>query len=394
MLEFILAILIGVIIGTFTGLIPGIHINLVAALITSTALVSGLSATTLALAIIALAITHTFIDTIPSIYLGAPEEDSALSVLPGHQLLMKGEGHHAVLYTLIGSIISILLFPLVIIAFSSFMPVIFPSIQRMMGWFLIQFSLLLIYLEKDMRLQSTVIFLLSGFLGIASLNMPTAEPLLPLFTGLFGVSTLIHSVKSNTIVPKQITTKPTISKKELIAPAIATISTAPICSFFPGLGSSQAAIIGSRIVKNLSQKQFLILIGSVNTLVMATSFITLVVFAKTRTGAAIVLSGLETIPSLRVIGIGVISAAIIATPITLFLSKTVAKYIGKINYSKISITTIGALTLLVTGISGFTGLLILIAATFTGLTCIEMGVRKGFLMGCLLIPTLLFYLPF
>ena len=93
--------------GTFTGLIPGIHINLVAVFILSLTFISKFQPITLIVFITAMAITHTFIDFIPSIFIGAPDEDTALSTLPGHKLLMTGQGHQAIKLTLIGSSIAI-----------------------------------------------------------------------------------------------------------------------------------------------------------------------------------------------------------------------------------------------------------------------------------------------
>jgi len=82
-LELIIALLIGILAGTMTGLFPGIHINLVAAgLLASVGYFSGIPVLALVVFVVAMAVTHTFIDFIPSIYLGAPEEDSFLAVLP------------------------------------------------------------------------------------------------------------------------------------------------------------------------------------------------------------------------------------------------------------------------------------------------------------------------
>ena len=72
--------------------------------------------------IAALAITHTFVDFIPSIFLGCPDTDTELSVLPGHEMLKKGEGYEAIMRTAYGGLISIFL--LIIIAF----PLSFPCI--------------------------------------------------------------------------------------------------------------------------------------------------------------------------------------------------------------------------------------------------------------------------
>ena len=79
--------------------------NLVSVLLISSApfLLAFTSPIVLAVFIISLAITHTFLDAIPSIYLGAPTEAQALNVLPGHRLLMKGLGHNAIMYTVIGA---------------------------------------------------------------------------------------------------------------------------------------------------------------------------------------------------------------------------------------------------------------------------------------------------
>ena len=102
-LEILLALLAGVAGGVFTGLLPGIHINLVMTVFVPL-LVSSLTIEPfiITLGIVALAATHTVLDFIPSIYLGAPEEETALSVLPAHQLLLEGRGHEATLLVIGG----------------------------------------------------------------------------------------------------------------------------------------------------------------------------------------------------------------------------------------------------------------------------------------------------
>ena len=110
-LEILFAIALGVASGIFTGLIPGIHINLIAVFLISIApiILTITTPITLIVFIIAMAITHTFLDSIPGIYLGAPDEAMALSVLPGHKLLLKGQGHKAVTLTVIGSLSALLI---------------------------------------------------------------------------------------------------------------------------------------------------------------------------------------------------------------------------------------------------------------------------------------------
>jgi putative membrane protein len=392
----LLPLLLGLLAGTFTGLIPGIHINLVAISLLSLTLIQNLPPTTLLIFIISMAITHTFLDFIPSIFLGAPSEDTSLSALPGHELLLKGQGHNALKLTLIGSTIAILSLTLIIPIFILTIPKIYPLLQRMMGILLIWIAILLIYNEKNGKIKAIIIFVLSGFLGISSLNLGISQPLLPLLTGLFATSTLIHSIKSKTILPKQKIEKLYIEKSQIIKPTIATIFISPICSLFPGLGSSQAAIIASEVSGKSTREQFLILLGSINTIVMSISFITLILFQKSRTGAAFAIS--QIIPlalnHLPTILLTTFLTTLLAIPLSLKISSTVAKNIHKIPYTKISIFTLIFLIIITYIISGFLGILILIVATSLGLTCIEFGTRRSFLMGTILIPTILFYLPF
>ena len=58
--------------------------------------------------IIGCLVTHTFLDIIPSVFLGAPDTDTALSVLPGHKLMLAGRGYEAIKCSALGSFGSVL----------------------------------------------------------------------------------------------------------------------------------------------------------------------------------------------------------------------------------------------------------------------------------------------
>jgi len=109
-IQLIISTFAGILCGIITGLIPGIHVNLISVLLISISplLTNHISPYALALFIIAMSITHTFLDIIPSIFLGAPNEDTALAVLPGHKLLLEGKGYEAVRLATIGSLLSLI----------------------------------------------------------------------------------------------------------------------------------------------------------------------------------------------------------------------------------------------------------------------------------------------
>src|SRR3989344_9436970 len=187
-LEFLIAALLGILAGIFTGLTPGIHINLVSLLVVSSSayLLDFVSLQSLGVFIISMAITHTFLDVLPAIFLGAPNEATALGVLPGHKLLLQGMGYEAVKLTVIGSlfslILAILLFPLLIIVF----PLIYEDIRPYIGFILIIVVIYMILIEKglDKKFWALVVFMVSGILGILTLTMPNLkQPLFPLLSG-------------------------------------------------------------------------------------------------------------------------------------------------------------------------------------------------------------------
>jgi putative membrane protein len=391
----LIPILLGILTGTITGLTPGLHINIITTLTLSLSIIYNLPPTILVIFITTLAITHTFLDFIPSIYLGAPDADTALGTLPGHELLLKGQAHQAIKLTIIGSTIAILSLIIIIPTFTYILPKIHNIIQQMMGFILIWTSIFLISKEKQNKILATLIFALAGILGITTLNSNIQNPLLPLLTGLFGTSTLIQSINTKTTPPKQQIKKLNLSKKEILKPTTATILISPICSLLPGLGSAQAAIIGSEITGKLNRNQFLILLGSVNTLVMSVSFLTLYLFSKTRTGAAYAISQITTITPqiLTTIFTTILIASLIAIPITIITSKFIAKNIHKISYTKISKTILLFLIILNFYLTGISGILTLTTSTLLGLLCINLQIRRSFLMGAILIPTIIYYLP-
>ena len=223
-IQILIAILIGITAGIITGLTPGIHINLISVMLLSVSpvLLQYTHPITLAVFIIAMSVTHTFLDAIPSIFLGAPDSATALGVLPGHRYLLKGYGLMAVKLTLIGSfgalLLSIVLFPL-------FLPIVkygYPLIKNYIGYFLILTAFFMILRDRK-RLWAIFVFFLSGTLGLIVLNIPNfSNPLFPMLSGLFGISTLLISLNESQTLPVQkveqrIKLKPMITIKALLS---------------------------------------------------------------------------------------------------------------------------------------------------------------------------------
>lgn len=396
--EIILALILGLAAGCVTGLIPGIHVNLISVLVLSFSviLLQVVSPVTLAVFIISLAITHSFLDSLPSIYLGAPDAGLELNVLPGHRLLHKGEGHNAITYTVIGSfgclILCLGLFPVFLIS----MEKVYPLVKGSIGYILILIMIYMIGKDKSKRLKSLVAFLMAGCLGLLVFNIPNLkQPLFPLLSGLFGFSILLVSLMQKSVIPKQDFTKPlTISKKNVVKSVSAASGVGFIAAFLPGFGSSQAAIVATEIVGDVGDEGFLSLVGGINTANMLISVGTAYILDKARNGAIVavkeLLGGVTLEQMLLFLGVALIVGGV-ASVLALSISKVFAKYIVKVKYNLIVWTIIGFITVLTFYFDGFIGLGILFTATAIGLTTSYWNVGKNHLMGCLILPVILYF---
>ncbi|MEK6898861.1 MAG: tripartite tricarboxylate transporter permease [Nanoarchaeota archaeon] len=393
-LEISLATLLGIIIGVITGLSPGLHINLVSTIVASSAL--SINPVALACFIASLAITHTTIDFIPSIFLGAPEEDTFLAVLPGHKMLQQGEGFEATTIAMfgvfIGTLLSILTTPILL-----FLAKIAESkITELIPWILIAICLYLI-LRESSPLKALVFFTLAGFLGFTTTNLPLSEPLLPLLSGLFGASSLIISIKNKFSIPPQKIPKIKelkINKKEFLKTLTSAIIVSPIFSFLPALGSSYGSFMASEL-SSLTKKSFLFLNGLMNSIIMVSSISLVAKIGKARTGAAAQISILlqeSLLEKLPIIFFCIIISAIISLLIGIFLAKKASMILSKINYTFLSILVIALMIALILKFSGLLGILVFATATSIGICTILSGIKRTNLMGSLLIPTIIFYL--
>jgi len=85
---------------------------------------------------------------------------------------------------------------------------------------------------------------------------------------MFGISALFISLNNKVIIPKQEISEVRIEKKKITRALGSTFIAGGLCSFMPGLGPAQAAILGSQLNKNLGNDGFLILVGGLNTINM------------------------------------------------------------------------------------------------------------------------------
>ncbi len=391
MIELLMWILIGCVLGIFTGMIPGIHVNTIALI---SLLVFSNGNLFIVTMITAMAIVHTFVDFIPSIFLGAPDTESFLSVLPGHEMLLKGEGIKAVKLTVFGGILTGLLCCLSVPFFLIFVSKIFETLKTIIPFFL-GFVIITIFLVEKRKFSALITIVLSALLGILVLRESfISNSLFALVTGFFGVSTIIASVEQNPIIPEQKNSEYKLDSFKIIETTFISFVGGSIVALMPGIGSGQAAVMISKFIGKMKKESFLLILGGINTANMLMSFVVMLAIGKTRTGAAAVIKQLIKIEQKHIylfIGIAMISI-FVGSFSTIKIAKFFGKKIHKLPYKKINYSLIFSLSILVLCFSGLIGFMCFTSATGIGLFAILSKVKRINCMSFLIMPTILFYL--
>ncbi len=408
------AIMLGVLLGTLTGLVPGLHPNNIAIILVSITPVllqdlyfldSYASRTIIASGILATAVTHTFLSFIPAAYIGAPEGDTALNLLPAHRLLLEGRAYEATVLSAIGSfgavVFSMLcLVPFYFIASSH----LFVILEHNMVYLLIGISALLVLTESfTERMEpltaitlSMMVFIISGIFGFVVFELPSSTSMLfPAFSGLFGLSTILYSLFYTPEIPDQAINEPEIAHTGVLKSVISGATFGSVVSALPGITSAHATVMAMLARRNRDPEQVILTLSSVNTANVIFCTGTLYITLHARSG---VMMAIEQIMDIQrwirlappvtfiLMLITVLSASAFSFFITRYMGRQFSLFFGQIPYRKLLLSIVILLSILVLIFTGCMGLLVLMVATAIGLIPIYCGIRRSNCMGVILLP--------
>lgn len=282
--------------GFCTGLVPGLHVNNLAAVaVASSASVIGVfcyigsvsgcdeAALLVACFLVAAMVAHMFSESIVATYLGIPSGDN-VSLLPAHRLAREGLGRSAVRASADGSLAGAILGLLFLLPVCALLgpPVdAYSSLRSVMGVAVALLSGLLVASEGFGRqaagrriLFGTAFFFLSGMIGFVVLDtnyfassvpdfpwmraefVPKSSLLLPLFAGLFGIPTLLISLglgrgseapSANFVETdaERRDVRPGVRLKEVLTSSIGGV----LVGWIPGVTSGSSATLCASAVK-------------------------------------------------------------------------------------------------------------------------------------------------
>lgn len=413
MFELVIACLLGIGIGTITGMTPGIHVNTAGAILfaVSTILLSFVSPEFLCVLMVSMSIAHALLEFIPSMLLGVPEEGTALSVLPGHKMVLEGRSKEAIRIVSIGGfgaiIVTILLLPI----FAIVLPPTYELLKPVTWILLLIASIYLIYkVTSTLKgfLWSLLLFILSGILGWIIFQAPLSSgiSLMCVFSGLFGISTILFSLNDNSTIPHQNKFYDLDIDNAKIKSIITGGTTGAILGFLPGFGPAQGSVIaqsasGQSNNDDENTTNFLLAISGLNTSDCLFSLIAIYLIGNPRSGIAVYMSYLISEFNLSHL-IVFIFASLIAVSLSLALclklGDSFSKLMSGIDYRKLSIAVIilQVILLYIFGLYYQAPLpyltLMLITSTAMGLLPHYLDVGKSHLMGVLIIPAIIIYM--
>ncbi len=389
--------LYGFTLGVIAGLVPGIHPNTFASLMiaSSPLLLRHFESHEVALMIFVSTTVYSVVNIIPAVFIGVPDEDTAIATFPAHRMVMEGDGFRAVALSSVSSFLASLLsvplfYALVFLGWAVRAAIIAAPVV------LAAVLVHLVMLERDelggslaswrKRASAILIIALSGTLGYFSLKMfggGEISILFPLLSGLFAFPTLIAGMTSQSVPEQDIS----LEFPRMRAVVRGTLS-GLFVSIFPGISSGVATALS--VGRDSDEREYVSAVSSANTANAILNFAVLLSTGMVRSGTAQAFSELTRPEAFNLLPLIALAASLAGLSATLLLSIPAVKAFSKIRPSRLSQSVMVFLILAVYLSSGFGGLTVFSLASIVGMTAVVLGVRRIHCMGAVIVPALLY----
>ena len=388
----------GALLGTISGLTPGLHANTFALLLAAAAPTIPGPPLLVGAAMLAAGVVHTFLDVVPALALGVPDADMAVMALPGHRLVIEGRGHEALRLSALGSALAVVLAVPMAIPITYTMVWLWPTLAANMALVLCGVVTIMLLTERSWRsrIGGLLAFTVSALLGLATLDLSPAAPLggdvlAPLFAGLFGAPILLDAM-NGAGVPRQTGSRIAIPRRPVVVAAAAGAFAGAIVGYLPGVSSAIAAVIALLVLPGKSgDRGFVVATSGVNTANTVFALFALIALGTPRTGVLVALERASVPLDLPVLLCSVAIAAAIGFVLVPVVGDRYLRVIGRVDYGKLCIVVLGSLIVLAYLLSGTIGVGIFLVSTAVGFIPIRLGANRVHLMGVLIGPIVLWY---
>jgi len=386
----------GIALGTVSGLVPGLHANNFALLLAAVAPSIPGPARYVGMAMLAAGVVHTFLDVVPALALGVPDPAMAASALPGHRLVLQGQGREALRLSALGSGLAVLFAVPLALPVTRAMERAYPTIRAHLPLVLGTVVVALVATERTWRarLGAAIALGASGVLGVLTLDLPAeglfpaGNMLAPLFAGLFGAPILLEALGGEG-VPPQAGPEVTTTRRFVAGVALVGTLAGAIVGYLPGISSAIAATAALVVVPSRGPRSFVVATSGVNTANTVFALFALVALGTPRTGVLVAFDTTDAPLVLPLLLCSVAIAAAVGFVLVVTVGDRYLAAVGQVDNTRLCGGVLGLLCLLVTGLAGPLGLGVFAVSTLVGLVPARFGARRASLMGVLLVPLML-----
>lgn len=431
--------------GIFAGILPGLHPNSI-----GTILAGWLSGEEwLPAGLIIILGTYSALSFLPSIFLGIPEGDTQIALLPGQRMLMEGRGLEAVgivaFAIIVASVVSAGSIPIVM----PFLPFAFDFVHPYVGYILVVASVVLLLnegktrynLDAKIKLQEKdkldaaglplaenekaglraeeidkadlkrfgaientmlglnsirskkiaaafVVFLLAGALGIIVLNMPLKDPLFALFVGFFTLPALMLAAKGQKIPEQQ---KPQGIGIGCFGYILLGVLFGALADLIPGISTpAQIAVFSSVFLRMDDAKNFIAHVASIEVSHNIFALASGASVGIARVGVVAIVNDIAPITNAQLPSL--VGAFLFAVGIGAFVLIVFAKrmdvFVRKVNFGALMRLVAIYLVAMIFLNDGMLGLVVLATASMIGYLPHVWGIGRTHVMGSLIIPSM------
>jgi putative membrane protein len=410
--------LLGTLLASTLALIPALHVYNVASFIVLAALSlsNSVDGDALAMLLLGMIVGYAMLNTVPAIFLGAPDDSTIFVVLPGQKYLLQARGYEAAVLTGIGGLGGIL----VLFALAPFAAAVFGPLRQIVSphlhWILATVIVYMLmaewpkggdrgatglarWLDAWKGLGAGLLtFVLSGVLGFVLLYkspVPTEvsfQNLLPAFVGLFALPWVLENIVSHTEIPQQHITASVDASPGLIARGIGAGALGGLfAALFPIITGGIGGYLAGHATAQRDDRIFIISQGASKVVYYVGALWLFFVpnIHITKGGMAGMLSTLYTPlgPGIYYTTVAAIAlCGAFAFWLLLLYSRAAIWFVSRFNYRYVSAATVVLLIAVVGGLTGIGGLAITAIATAIGTIPVLWGSRRMNCMGVLLLP--------
>ncbi|WP_459192340.1 tripartite tricarboxylate transporter permease [Halosimplex sp. J119] len=383
----------GVVLGTISGLTPGIHANTFALLLAGIAPSVPGPVRFVGAAMLAAGTVHTFLDVVPALALGVPDPAMASSALPGHRLVLAGRGREALRLSALGSGAAVVLAVPLAIPMTRAMTAVYPTLRAHLPLLLGGVVVVLVLTEATNvgRLGAALSVGASGLLGLVVLDLPagglveSGGMLAPIFTGLFGAPVLLDALTGEG-VPEQDGANVSTSRRAVAGFALIGTVSGAIVGYVPGVSSAIAATVALLAVSGDGPRAFVVTTSGVNTANTIFALLALVALGTPRTGVMVAVEDAGVPMDLPLMLGSVLVAAAAGFVLVVTLGDGYLRRVGQADYTKLSVGVLCLVLVVIAVLTGPLGVGVFGVSTLVGLVPVKFGSRRASLMGVLLVP--------